>query len=366
MEILSISSSSSKINICSKEKSPDNAIYQEPVMDEVSKLPRSDGYYRFLLRPFSSVITDGKKIDDYVKEKNMEGLLDEVKSFRARRELIAHDVKQRMSVLNDMLSQHSALTDNLSSSVIDELVFSAQEDFNGASAIAYDSIISDSAESNTLSSKDINDKVSDVIDSMSESYLDVFQKAVKKNAAFYKEFSDFMSSLTQFISADGDKTILNGKEFQKALQDKMDKYPVPGLSTTLFPVQHDPENGSISRNGDEIKGASLDECEAWAREFGLSTDNCIYQLDDGTYIVHIDISPLTNINNSAKNENMSFNAAQWSAWQTGIDMQKDQIQNSMQTLTQKFANAHSTFDNLVKILSSTISSLLECDKQFFV
>ncbi|MGK2888107.1 MAG: IpaD/SipD/SspD family type III secretion system needle tip protein [Candidatus Malihini olakiniferum] len=47
-------------------------------------------------------------------------------------------------------------------------------------------------------------------------------------------------------------------------------------------------------------------------------------------------------------------------------MQNDRIQNYMQTLTQKFANAYSTFKNLVKLLSSTISSLLECDKKFFV
>lgn len=136
----------------------------------------------------------------------------------------------------------------------------------------------------------------------------------------------------------------------------MDKYPVPGLSTTLFPVQ----------TGSTVQGASREECEAWAKEFGLSANDCIYQLPYGTYIVHIDISPLVNINNSLKNKDMSFNAAQWSAWQTGVDMQKDYIQNSMQTLTQKFANAHSTFDNLVKVLSSTIASLLECDKQFFV
>lgn len=94
----------------------------------------------------------------------------------------------------------------------------------------------------------------------------------------------------------------------------MDDYPVPGMSTTLFPVQ----TGSDA----EVKGASREECEAWAREFGLSADDCIYQLPDGTYIVHIDISPLININNSVENKDMSFNAAQWSAWQTGVDMQK--------------------------------------------
>ncbi|MGK2888109.1 MAG: hypothetical protein ACSLEN_00220 [Candidatus Malihini olakiniferum] len=71
MEILSTSRPSSRVRIYSKEKSNDNVIFQEFAMDEVNKLPRSDGYHRLLLRPFSSVMTDRKKIDDCVKAKNI-------------------------------------------------------------------------------------------------------------------------------------------------------------------------------------------------------------------------------------------------------------------------------------------------------
>lgn len=356
MEILSTTRPSFRVDSYSQDQSANNLFLQEPNADEMNLLPCSDGRHHILLAPFSFIMADGGKREDFLKNVNSSGFLDEMKTIQARRELLGHDVKKRMRVLDDLFLQNPELKNKALSSDTKELVYSTLAKQGRSFYAAPISSFSNSDVFSTLSSKEISDLISSAIGEMSESYLDVFQHAVEKNAQFYKDFSDFMSTLPQFISADGDKTILDGKAFKDRLKALMDKYPVPGMSTTLFLVQ----------TGSMVQGVSREECEAWAREFGLSADDCIYQLPDGTYIVHIDISPLENIYNSVENKNMTFNAAQWSVWQTGIDMQKDHIQNSMQTLTQKYANAHSTFDNLVKVLSSTIASLLECDKQFFV
>ncbi|EFW2538214.1 IpaD/SipD/SspD family type III secretion system needle tip protein, partial [Shigella flexneri] len=40
------------------------------------------------------------------------------------------------------------------------------------------------------------------------------------------------------------------------------------------------------------------------------------------------------------------------------------MKNNLQTLVQKYSNANSIFDNLVKVLSSTISSCTDTDKLF--
>jgi len=212
------------------------------------------------------------------------------------------------------------------------------------------------------SSKEICDSVADSIESMGKDYLDVFQQAVEKNAAFYSDFSDFMTGINKYISADDDKTILDCKNFDRALSQLKSKYTVPDFNTTLYPVQ----------SGHLLTGATKEECEAWATEMGLNPDNCVRYLGPGKYIVHIDVSPLSKIQDtypkapqSGPKWEMSCNSAQWAAWQSGVDMQKDSIQTAMQTLTQKYSNANSTFDNLVKVLSGTISSLLESDKSFF-
>ncbi len=356
MEILSTTRSSFRVDGYAQEQSANNCFLQAPIADEINISPRNDGMHRILLGPFSFIMADSGKLEGFLKNLNSSGFLDEIKTVQARRALLTHDVQKRVLVLDDLFSLNPELKNRALSVDTKELIYSTLEKQKSSSYATLISSILNSDVFNTLSSKEINDLLSGAIGEMSESYLDVFQQAVEKNAQFYKDFSDFMSTLPQFISADGDKTILDGKEFQKSLRELIGKYPVAGMSTTLFPVQ----------TGEPIQGGNREECEAWAKEFGISENDCIHQLRDGTYIVHIDTSPLDNIYELVGETRMSFNAAQWSAWQTGVDMQKDHIQNGMQTLTQKFANAHSTFDNLVKVLSSTIASLLECDKQFFV
>lgn len=210
-----------------------------------------------------------------------------------------------------------------------------------------------------MSSSEICDSIAEAIDSMEGEYLDVYQEAATQYAEFYSDFSDFMSKMNTYISAKDDKTVLNSQQFLADLKVLQDKYPVPGLNTTLYPVQ----NGELP-----IKGSTEAECNAWAKELGLDPEKCVSPLGDGTYIVHIDVEPLNKIESSIPPTSipeMECNSAQWAAWQSGVDLQKESIQVSMQTITQKYANANSTFDNLVKILSSTISALLECDKSFF-
>ena len=210
-----------------------------------------------------------------------------------------------------------------------------------------------------MSSSEICDSIAEAIDSMEGEYLDVYQEAATQYAEFYSDFSDFMSKMNTYISAKDDKTVLNSQQFLADLKVLQDKYPVPGLNTTLYPVQ----NGELP-----IKGSTEAECNAWAKELGLDPEKCVSPLGDGTYIVHIDVEPLNKIESSIPATSipeMECNSAQWAAWQSGVDLQKESIQVSMQTITQKYANANATFDNLVKILSSTISALLECDKSFF-
>ncbi len=43
---------------------------------------------------------------------------------------------------------------------------------------------------------------------------------------------------------------------------------------------------------------------------------------------------------------------------------EENMKTTLQTLTQKYSNANSLYDNLVKVLSSTISSCMEAAKSF--
>jgi len=207
-----------------------------------------------------------------------------------------------------------------------------------------------SGSSGPLSSAQICQNVTDAIADMNTNYLEVFQDAVELYASFFSDFSDLMGELYTFISANDDRTVLDVRGFANALDQFLAKYPVnpPNENTTLF-------------------SGTKEECEAWAQQFGLDASKSVVQVN-GRYVVVIDTSSVQNIRNSLNNldsPSQEFNVAQWQAWHANVDMQKESVNSNMQTLTQKYANASSTFDNLVKVLSSTISSLLDTDKSFF-
>ncbi|HCR3982710.1 TPA: IpaD/SipD/SspD family type III secretion system needle tip protein [Kluyvera ascorbata] len=198
------------------------------------------------------------------------------------------------------------------------------------------------SEFSTSSSKEICDAVAEAIASMGENYLDVFQKAVEVYASFYADFSDVMANLKKYISVDDEDIKFNGRGFAAELKTVIDKYS--GDAGILY------------------SASSPEEAKAWAKEMGLDPDKCV----DGNN-VRIDLSSVRKLYTSSYNDynNKTLNSAQWAAYQSSVDIVKDSVQTGMQSLTQKYSNANSTFDNLVKILSSTISQLLESDKSFF-
>lgn len=65
-----------------------------------------------------------------------------------------------------------------------------------------------------------------------------------------------------------------------------------------------------------------------------------------------------------KDENVELDNAKFQAWQSGFKAQEENLKNTLQTFTQKYSNANSLYDNLVKVLSSTISSCVETAKSF--
>ncbi|WP_279051182.1 IpaD/SipD/SspD family type III secretion system needle tip protein [Cedecea davisae] len=332
---------------------------------------------RLLNKPIVTVMTERNKLNHMLKTGQTVAFNAELGAMKARTALVSREVSSRMDVLRnsgapEMKASLPLPADQRTSAgpAIDMSVFlrnlsllSPDVQLDGAEQenSLFDALKNANASgtSGPNSSWNICESVADAIGSMGDGYLDVFQQAVEKYAAFYSDFSDFISKLKDYMLAGDDGAVtLDADKFLDALQKLMDKYK-SGDNSRLYPV-----------NG----GASKEECEAWCKEMGLDPDKCLKRVG-GSYQVCIDTSPLQEIYNSVtyKEVNvgdihekwMECNSAQWAAWQAGLDMQKDNVQTGMQTLTQKYSNANSTFDNLVKVLSSTITSLLDCDKNFF-
>lgn len=212
----------------------------------------------------------------------------------------------------------------------------------------------------TMSSWDIDRFLQDSIDEINDSYLSTYTNILSQFNAFFSDFADFKSKISQYVMAgeDGKLEVKAGGIYSE-LTKLIDKYS----NYAFYPP--------------EGKTASKDDAEKWAKEMGLP-DSCIVSDGNAGYKVIMDISPLTIIKESIINTfigvpagnpimfaNTEIDSAQYQAWLAGFDMQADKYQNFMQVMTQKYTTANSVFDNLIKVLSSTITSLLESDKSFF-
>lgn len=332
---------------------------------------------RFLSKPILSVMAEKNKLTHLLKTGQAAAFSAELGAIKARTALVGREVAARMDVLRSSGEPEMAASLPLPADqrtpagpAIDMSVF-----LQNLGLLSPDVQLDGAEQNNSLfeglknaagggsgptSSKDICESVADAIGDMGSDYLDVFQQAVEKYAAFYSDLSDFLSKLKGFISAGGEGyTHLDVQKFYDAIDALISKYNGTDAQR-LYPA----EIG-------QYQYVKREECEAWCREMGLDPEKCI-GLGGNGYYVKIDLSPLYEMKNSVVytgkdgdgNYVMALNSAQWTAWQAGMDMQKDKIQTGMQTLTQKYSNANSTFDNLVKVLSSTISSLQDCDKGF--
>ncbi|MDB5775509.1 MAG: cell invasion protein SipD [Herbaspirillum sp.] len=61
---------------------------------------------------------------------------------------------------------------------------------------------------------------------------------------------------------------------------------------------------------------------------------------------------------------LSLSTPAFQAWKTGFDAQADLLKNTASAMAQKLTNAQSIYENLVKVLSGMIASMLETDKAF--
>ncbi|KAB7715311.1 IpaD/SipD/SspD family type III secretion system needle tip protein [Plesiomonas shigelloides] len=223
------------------------------------------------------------------------------------------------------------------------------------------------AQRKTISDKELWEKIAHAIGQIGEEYLEVYENVVGKYTEFYTDFSDILSQMGGWISPggkDGNQVKLNVKSLLDALNALQTAYTLPKQSAVLFPSQ---------TGGNGITGVSDRKvAEQWAEELGLPK-SCVIDSDppNGKFVVVVDLTPINamirDLDALGKPDdlgNVELDNAKFQAWQAGFKAQEENLKNTLQTLTQKYSSANSLYDNLVKVLSSTISSCLETAKSF--
>lgn len=213
----------------------------------------------------------------------------------------------------------------------------------------------------TISDAEIWDMVSQNISAIGESYLGVYENVVAVYTDFYQAFSDILSKMGGWLlpGKDGNTVKLDITSLKIDLSNLISKFDQINKNTVLFPTQ----------SGSGVKGATEAEARQWLSELNLP-DSCLKSTGSG-YFVTVDLTPLrkmvddiNGLGSAGSDSKLEMDNAKYQAWQSGFKAQEENLKTTLQTLTQKYSNANSLYDNLVKVLSSTISSSLETAKSF--
>ena len=166
----------------------------------------------------------------------------------------------------------------------------------------------------------------------------------------YQEFSDVLSDLASNISPgkDGNNVKLDWRKIVSSLETIKNNYS----NKPLYP-----SSGTVTK----------EQAEKWSAEFGQGVST-VKQSGSG-WVVNINMTPIEkmiqSLNNIGGNSSpVEIDNAKYQAWNAGFSAEDESMKNGLQTLVQKYSNANSIFDNLVKVLSSTISSCTDTDKMF--
>ncbi|EER9981233.1 type III secretion system needle tip protein SctA [Escherichia coli] len=212
-----------------------------------------------------------------------------------------------------------------------------------------------------LSDAELWEMVTDKISATGEHYLGVYENVVAVYTRFYQDYSNILSALGGWLlpGKDGNNMKLDVTSLMQALNQLLQEYGSPSEKTVLFPAQ----------SGGTLIGATEMEARQWLEELNLP-EACLKPVGTG-YVVLVDLTPvqkmvddLNGLGRPGDDLKLEMDNAKYQAWQSGFKAQEENMKTTLQTLTQKYSNANSLYDNLVKVLSSTISSCMEAAKSF--
>ncbi|QIU92570.1 type III secretion system needle tip protein SctA [Yokenella regensburgei] len=216
--------------------------------------------------------------------------------------------------------------------------------------LAIDSLNTTAPQFPSFSDSELWERISNYIGKINGEYLSVYESIVSEFTKIFSLFtSDLLGKMDQWINGKDNNTV---KVKVNQMVSVITALMMKARETVLFP----PESSGK-------KAVSYEEAKKWAADLGLG---CKVSEVDGGYVVTVDPQPFADMipSFSGPNEDVEVDMAKFQAWQTKFNAQHEKLKSIMQVLTQKYSTANSIYDNLVKVLSSTVSSCLDAAKTF--
>lgn len=189
-------------------------------------------------------------------------------------------------------------------------------------------------------------QISALLEVLKTEWLSKYQDSLAKFLEFYTEFSDIMEQIKPEASGDKGDVVIDFSSVARKLDALMKRY---GLDTNAL--------ASFSTRA---------EADAFVKSMGLPLD--ITQSSDGKFHVKMDLSAVEDLLESMPH-NLDYpgptpvvwDSAKYNAWVSSKDSNMEQIKHVSKVLGEKLNEMTQKFDNIVKILSSSIDKMSEAN-----
>ena len=197
------------------------------------------------------------------------------------------------------------------------------------------------------SHSDFYEQIGLMLGVLKQEWLSKYQDAMKTFLEFYEEFSDILEKIKIVGGNDGD-VHLYLKQAKAALETLMQKYGMDENALATFD--------------------SKEAAESFVNSLGLPGLKA-EQGADGKFRVKMDMSAVEQLHESmiVNGSGMfpwTLDSAAYNAWVSAKDSNVEQIKHVSKVLGEKLNETTQQFDNIVKMLSSTIDKITQADMGF--
>ncbi|WP_447786154.1 IpaD/SipD/SspD family type III secretion system needle tip protein [Stenotrophomonas bentonitica] len=192
-------------------------------------------------------------------------------------------------------------------------------------------------------------QISALLEVLKTEWLSKYQDSLAKFLEFYKEFSDIMEQIKPEASGDKGDVIIDFNSVAKKLDELMGRYGLDANALASFSTR-----------------AAAD---AFVKSMGIPLD--ITQSADGKFHVKMDMDAVKDLLESMPHDldwpghrPVVWDSAKYNAWVSSKDSNMEQIKHVSKVLGEKLNEMTQKFDNIVKILSSSIDKMSEANNAY--
>jgi len=186
-------------------------------------------------------------------------------------------------------------------------------------------------------------QISALLEVLKTEWLSKYQSSLSIFLEFYEKFSNIMEKIK--FEASGDKGDVTGnmRQLRLDLEALVTEYAGFGKSMASFPSK---EAAEAFRDSLNLPGLKVEP------------------KGDGTFHVLLDTSSVKQISDSMPTSQFTWDSAFYNSWLSAKDSNMEQIKHMSKMLGEKLNEMTQKFDNIVKILSSSIEKMSEANNAY--